>query len=1242
MPMHGMAHVVMGSVASMQAGSAQPRNSIRATLQMVTGRDGTAVFDLTLPAGVDFNGAPLAIAAAVTEAATGEQQNSSRALSVAAVPLVAELTCDAEFAPGLPFRARLAIREPDGSPASGASLPPAARLGLTASLASGMTVSLANMSFALDSAGVFDLVFSVPHDPRCCNSSEPYAQASCCSTYLSLTVAGVPDVSASTGAARATADPSGGFLKLGPVTVAGTTLSFSPAATGDLRLRWVLVGPAGIAAAGMGAAGDTITVTASASATALLVWRSAGRGLAYDWAPLSVAAPLPANLTAAFGAASVAPGDSVSVSAAGVPSCRVFFAATDVSVALMGADAVLRGANITDAASAALASAIAAADATAISSEGQGRCWSPSGPTEAGALVLTSAEQPPCTPMMYMMRADNRMADNVMAAAAMPEVASMSAGSTPAASARIRSAFPETFLWRTADADAAGNAALQDAAPDTITSWKLSAFAIHPTKGIAVAPIPPQLVVTQPFYMRVVAPATLVRGETLLLRVGLFSNLTAGVSATVFLVNATTSGFLLDGAPTGVTTVPPGGAASVTFGVTPTAVGQLALALQATASDGSADALLVRLTVVPPGVPAEVTQNVLLRVGQGASAADAAAVLSAAPPASAVPDSAVSTLTVMGDLMGQSLGNLGALLSVPSGCGEQNMIGMAPNIAVLQYAAANPAAQLPAPLLASAAANAALGVQRELTYRHPDGSFSAFGPGVDGMTPGSTWLTAFVVSVFSSAASFVTVDDSILQTAAGWLAGTQAGDGSFASRGNVIHTELVGGVSSTVSLTAFVLAALLKAPPSISSPSTITAAAAYLATHPAAPGDVYATQLRAHALAAACASPLVLRCVDARAAAAASMALAVTPPGGLLHWEAPRSSPAATSWQSPPEDIELTAYGVLHLLASGRTSDAVAPARWLLSQRNGAGGFGSTQDTVVGLAALAGFAAATAGKPPSLRISVSAAGMADATVTVDADSAPLLQQLVMPAGAPVSVAASGIGMALVQLTIRYTVLPPSDASAAGGFAVEFAISSIASGSRRRLLSGEDDSVPLLHTRLCATRSPGASPARAASMVILEAGLFSGNVPIGVSLDAIRAGGVVSRVETDLPNRRVLFYLNQLAIGQTTCVAFDALQSSNITKGLAPATARAYSYYSPMDATATTMQPAMVTSLTSGPPSGATTALGGRAASSGAASLAWRAGVATACLVPLFISLAPRGWARPCPPILALRRKKEQL
>ena len=68
------------------------------------------------------------------------------------------------------------------------------------------------------------------------------------------------------------------------------------------------------------------------------------------------------------------------------------------------------------------------------------------------------------------------------------------------------------------------------------------------------------------------------------------------------------------------------------------------------------------------------------------------------------------------------------------------------------------------------------GYQRELTYRHTDGSYSAFGNSDES---GSTWLTAFVVRCFAQAREFIYIDDKDLQTSIEWFRNIQKENGCF-------------------------------------------------------------------------------------------------------------------------------------------------------------------------------------------------------------------------------------------------------------------------------------------------------------------------------------------------------------------------------------------------------------------------------------------------------------------------------
>lgn len=55
-------------------------------------------------------------------------------------------------------------------------------------------------------------------------------------------------------------------------------------------------------------------------------------------------------------------------------------------------------------------------------------------------------------------------------------------------------------------------------------------------------------------------------------------------------------------------------------------------------------------------------------------------------------------------------------------------------------------------------------------------------------------------------------------------------------------------------------------------------------------------------------------------------------------------------------NVEITAYALLALIEANQLSDGLAVLKWLLNQRNENGGFEDTQDTVLGLTALAAFA----------------------------------------------------------------------------------------------------------------------------------------------------------------------------------------------------------------------------------------------------------------------------------------------
>ena len=105
------------------------------------------------------------------------------------------------------------------------------------------------------------------------------------------------------------------------------------------------------------------------------------------------------------------------------------------------------------------------------------------------------------------------------------------------------------------------------------------------------------------------------------------------------------------------------------------------------------------------------------------------------------------------------------------------------------------------------------GYQRQLKYRHSDGSYSAFGES-DGKS-GSSWLTAFVVKCLGQSQKYIDIDQVDLNTSISWFRRQQNEIGCFPKVGYTHSYYLKGGWGKgdddEGTLTAFILIAMLEA-----------------------------------------------------------------------------------------------------------------------------------------------------------------------------------------------------------------------------------------------------------------------------------------------------------------------------------------------------------------------------------------------------------------------------------------------
>uniref|UniRef100_A0A3B3CFP8 Alpha-macroglobulin receptor-binding domain-containing protein n=1 Tax=Oryzias melastigma TaxID=30732 RepID=A0A3B3CFP8_ORYME len=372
-----------------------------------------------------------------------------------------------------------------------------------------------------------------------------------------------------------------------------------------------------------------------------------------------------------------------------------------------------------------------------------------------------------------------------------------------------------------------------------------------------------------------------------------------------------------------------------------------------------------------------------------------------------------ASVSVLGDLMGRAMKNLDKLLAMPYGCGEQNMLLFAPNIFILDYLKST--GQLKDSTLKTAVGYLESGYQRELNYKHDDGSYSAFGMSD---ASGNTWLTTFVMKSFNAAKSYIFVDQKYVQDARTWLSGLQKPDGCIQSVGRLFHNGMKGGVSDDVSLTAYVAAAMLELD-----------------------GN----------------DPVVQNCLKCLQSAAednitnlytvALMSYTFTLAGDedmrsklITQLDEESTNEGKTKDQDLQSyldsvEVEMTSYVLLALLSGPSLPDfgldyAAGIVRWLAQQQNPFGGFSSTQDTVVALQALAKYASATYSPEGSTTVTVTSAGGLNKQFTINNENRLLYQEeKLSEIPGEYTIKAEGQSCVLAQISLFYNIPPPSDFSA---------------------------------------------------------------------------------------------------------------------------------------------------------------------------------------------------------------------
>ncbi|MBD3265679.1 hypothetical protein GF373_03335, partial [bacterium] len=239
---------------------------------------------------------------------------------------------------------------------------------------------------------------------------------------------------------------------------------------------------------------------------------------------------------------------------------------------------------------------------------------------------------------------------------------------------RVRSFFPETWVWEPElKTDFEGQAALNLTAPDSITTWKLHAVSTS-DQGMGITES--ELRVFQDFFAEPDLPYAVIRGDRFPLKVRLFNYVDQEQHIRVTLED--TEGLGLQDDPVQEIDLPANGIAAVEFTLQPNKVGIVPISIVAQSAN-RADAIRKNLRVEPEGAQRRMVFNGILNEASNETT------VPIRYPEETVPDSQMLKINMTASMLGQTLSGLEDLLGMPFGCGEQNMIYLAPDVEVLRY-----------------------------------------------------------------------------------------------------------------------------------------------------------------------------------------------------------------------------------------------------------------------------------------------------------------------------------------------------------------------------------------------------------------------------------------------------------------------------------------------------------------------------------------------------------------------------
>lgn len=568
----------------------------------------------------------------------------------------------------------------------------------------------------------------------------------------------------------------------------------------------------------------------------------------------------------------------------------------------------------------------------------------------------------------------------------------------------LRLDFPEAWLWKNISMDNKATFEMEDAVPDTITSWFVSGFALSPSRGLGIMKYPRKFTVGKTFYMIAHLPYSIKRGEVALIQVTLYNFLGNTVTTDVTLFNKNEEIEFVEGSSkdasrrTKAVLLPSYQVKAISFMIKAKKLGEIAIKIEAV-NDLTSDGLEHMLRVTPESRRFETNEARFIELENFDNQSFA---ITCNIPRNVDPGSTKIWTTIDHNLIGLPTKHAESLINVPKGSGDLNLVTFVPNIVALDYLSST-ASNVDETTKQKAIDSLSKGYDNQLKYRNSSGAFRQW---ISDTDKESVFLTALVANTFIMASKYIAVDRAVIDAAFSWLAGKQKTNGCFEEVGEVLYSPMQDS-SSSIALTAFVVAAVNENQNFSSEykPLTEKAVKCLADSFNGLDSDyhralaTYALSLANHPKKRDCLNKLIENTI---------------------------SDGKERYWNEGTLSTEIAGYALLSYLAQDLPMQALGIYQWLNRQRYSNGEFAGVQSTFVGLKAVGKIAQKLSREHVDYRVQIESKindrGQKKWNFHIDQEKSLALTEMELPDTHRVfHIEFRGTGYGFFQLTYQYNL-----------------------------------------------------------------------------------------------------------------------------------------------------------------------------------------------------------------------------